>query len=240
MPTRYNPLQLVTPLSPRPSTRLLRAAAAERAELEKHRDRVLRERDSLRAELERIEDTLAEVEDRRRLLDRLAPSDQTATSDAVDGQGPGHGEAARQLRGPAIRETAVRLLAESPQTEAMHYREWFGLLMSAGYEVAGKDPLAVFLTQVSRSPTMRKGTQAGVYELDRRAPQRLRAQLERLQVEMRELTAAPSPNTDLSAIRARRSQLASEISQIERALEEIARVLNPHVEQPALPAASAG
>lgn len=240
MPTRYNPLQLVTPLSPRPSTRLLRAAAAERAELEKHRERVLRERDSLRAELERIEDTLAEVEDRRRLLDRLAPSDQTATSDAVGGQDPRHGEAARQLRGPAIRETAVGLLAENPQTDAMHYREWFGLLMSAGYEVAGKDPLAVFLTQVSRSPAVRKGTQAGVYELDRRAPQRLRAQLERLQVEMRELTTAPSPNTDLSAIRARRSQLTSEISQIERALEEITRVLDPHVEQPALPAVSAG
>jgi ABC-type phosphate transport system auxiliary subunit len=240
MPTRYNPLQLVTPLSPRPSTRLLRAAAAERAELEKHRDRVLRERDSLRAELERIEDTLAEVEDRRRLLDRLAPSDQTATSDAVDGQDPGHGEAARQLRGPAIRETAVGLLAEHAQTDAMHYRDWFELLTEAGYEVAGKDPLAVFLTQVSRSPAVRKSTQSGVYELDHRAPHRLRAQLERLQIEMRELTTAPSPNTDLSAIRARRSQLTSEISQIEKALEEIARVLNPHVEQPALPAASAG
>ena len=240
MPTRYNPFQLVTPLPPRPSSRLLRAAAAERAELEKHRERVLRERDSLRAELERIEDTLAEVEDRRRLLDRLAPSDQTATSDAADRQDPIHREAAPQLRGPAIRETAVRLLAENPQTEAMHYREWFGLLMSAGYEVAGKDPLAVFLTQVSRSPAVRKGTQAGVYELDRRAPQRLRAQLERLQREMRELTATPSPNTDLSAIRAQRSQLTSEISQIEKALEEITRVLNPHVEQPALPAASAG
>jgi chaperonin cofactor prefoldin len=238
MPTRYNPL--VTPLSPRPSTRLLRAAAAERAELEKHRERVLRERDSLRAELERIEDTLAEVEDRRRLLDRLAPSDQTATSDAVDRQDPDHGEAALQLRGPAIRETAVRLLAEHAQTDAMHYRNWFELLTEAGYEVAGKDPLAVFLTQVSRSPAVRKGTQSGVYELDRRAPQRLRAQLERLQVEMRELTSAPSPNTDLSAIRARRSQLTSEISRIERALEEITRVLDPHVEQPAQPAVSAG
>jgi chaperonin cofactor prefoldin len=240
MPTRYNPLQLVTPLSPRPSTRLLRAAAAERAELKKHRERVLRERDSLRAELERIEDTLAEVEDRRRLLDRLAPSDQTTSSDIADAQDPDHGEAARQLRGPAIRETAVRLLAGHAQTEAMHYRKWFELLTAVGYSVAGKDPLAVFLTQVSRSPAVRKGTQSGVYELDRRAPQRLRAQLERLQAEMRELTTAPSPNTDLSAIRARRSQLTSEISQIEKALEEIARVFDPHVEQPALPAASAG
>jgi chaperonin cofactor prefoldin len=79
-----------------------------------------------------------------------------------------------------------------------------------------------------------------VYELDRTAPQRLSAQLARLQIEMRELTTAPSPNTDLSAIRARRSQLTSEISQIEKALEEITRVLNPHVGQPALPAASAG
>ena len=224
-------------LSPRPSTRLLRAAAAERAELEKHRDRILRERDSLRAELERIEDSLAEVEDRRRLLDRLAPADQT-TTDAPDGQDLSNAQPGHQLRGPAIRETAVRLLAEHHETDAMHYRDWFGLLMAAGYQVAGKDPLAVFLTQISRSPAVRKGTQSGVYELDRRAPQRLRAQLERLHVEMREFTGMPTAKADVSAIRARRAQLTSEIAQIEKAQEEVARVLDPAINEPAVAAST--
>ena len=47
-------------------------------------------------------------------------------------------------------------------------------MRAAGHEIAGKDPLAVFLTQLSRSPVIRKGTRAGVYELDPTAPQRLR------------------------------------------------------------------
>ena len=41
--------------------------------------------------------------------------------------------------------------------EALHYREWFDLLAQPGHEIAGKDPLAVFLTQISRSPVVRKG-----------------------------------------------------------------------------------
>jgi ABC-type phosphate transport system auxiliary subunit len=230
MPTRYNPLQLVPSLSPKPSTRLLRAAAAERAELEKHRERILGERDSLHAELARIEDSLAEVEDRRRLLDRLAPTEQTTSADTPDG-------AAQQLRGPAIRETAVRVLAEQSQTGVIHYREWFELLRSTGYEVVGKDPLAVFLTQVSRSPAIRKTTQAGIYEIDRQAIQRLKVQLDRLHGEIRQLTDSPSSRTDLSEIRAQRSQLTSEINQVEKALEEATRLLEPKVDQPALPAA---
>jgi chaperonin cofactor prefoldin len=239
MPTRYNPLQLVPPLSPKPSTRLLRAAAAERAELEKHRERILRERDSLRAELTRIEDSLAEVDDRRRLLDRLAPIDQATSSEPEPLESSGSEAPVHQLRGPAIREIAVRLLAESPQVEAMHYRAWFELLTEKGYAVTGKDPLAVFLTQVSRSPAVRKGTQAGVYEVDRQAPQRLRTQLERLHGEMRQLTEHPSVSADLSEIRARRSQLTSDISQVEKALEEAARIFDPRVDEPAQPIASA-
>ena len=52
--------------------------------------------------------------------------------------------------------------------------------------VAGKDPLAVFLTQLSRSPAVRKGAQPGVYELDRQAPARLRATLDDLHEQLRD------------------------------------------------------
>jgi chaperonin cofactor prefoldin len=215
----------MAPLSPRPSTRLLRAAAAERAELERHRARALQERDSLRGKLERIEGVLAEIEDRRRLLERLAPSAPSAAKQTPDLAAP-QANPYRELRGPVIRETAVRLLADQVDTDAMHYRQWFELLISAGYRVAGKDPLAVFLTQVSRSPAIRKATQPGVYELDRGSQRRLAVQLERLQREMQEVTSTSAAHSDLTAIRARRSQLASEISQVEKALEEAERVLS--------------
>jgi hypothetical protein len=49
--------------------------------------------------------------------------------------------------------------------------------------------------------------------------------LERLQLELREVTLDPHSPTDLTAIRARRHELDVAISQQERALEEASRVL---------------
>jgi hypothetical protein len=142
------------------------------------------------------------------------------------------------LRGPAIREAAVRvLIAQAGPIEALHYRQWYELLLEAGFRVAGKDPLAVFLTQLSRSPLVRKASAPGVYEVDRQAPQRIRQRLDRLQAELREVTVgAPGPigtagqtatgnPIELGAIRARRHELDLAISQQERALEESLRVL---------------
>src|SRR3954447_18732871 len=150
--------------APRPSARLLRAVAAERAELERHRARLTIEADDLRAALGRIEHGLAEIDERRVLLDRLAPTPPPSDDDRHDG---------KALRGPDIREVAVKLLLDNGR-EAMHYREWYELLERAGHEIAGKDPVAVFLTQLSRSPAVRRGTRAGTYELDRGAFHRLR------------------------------------------------------------------
>jgi hypothetical protein len=106
---------------------------------------------------------------------------------------------------------AVRLLVHRGSVEALHSREWFDLLAREGYTVAGKDGLAVLLTQISRSPVVRKGTQSGVYELDRDAPSRLDRELGRLQTELRELTGHTPGTIDLSDIRARREQLTSAI-----------------------------
>jgi chaperonin cofactor prefoldin len=219
---------------PPPSTRLLRAAAAEREQLERHRSELMGTRETLRAELERIEDGLREVDERRRLLDRLAPdadgpAPAAAAPTAPEAAGAAAGpDGATLLRGPAIRETAVRVLLEHPEgAQAMHYREWFELVASAGYRIAGKDPLAVFLTQLSRSPALRRGTRSGVYELDLAAETRLRARLDRLHDELRALTSGSSPTADLRTIRARRAELTAEIGQVEKALEELSRVLAP-------------
>jgi hypothetical protein len=193
----------------RPSARLVRAVTAERAELERHRERLANEARELRAALARIEQGLDEIDERCELLERIVPARPTPETPRPD----------NLLRGPAIREAAVAALLESG-ADALHYRDWYELLTREGHEIAGKDPLAVFLTQISRSPILRKGARPGVYELDREAPQRLRRALDELHRELRELTASG----DLTQIRARRAQLTAEIGRTERALEEVTRV----------------
>jgi hypothetical protein len=220
----------MVPSAPTPSARLVRAAAAERAELGRHRERLLSARESLRAELQAIEASLHELDERDALLDRLAaPPVPPAAAVAIDGERrrPASRERA-PLRGPAIRRAAVEVLLAHPGApQALHYRAWFDALEAAGYEVAGKDPLAVFLTQLSRSPVVRRGTQSGVYELDPGAPRRLRDRLDALHAELRGIAGTPSATADLTAIRGRRAALTTQITQVEKALEEAEALLGP-------------
>jgi hypothetical protein len=228
---------------PNPSSRLMRAATAERTDLIRHRERLIGERDRLMAELRRVGDALDAVDDRVAILSQLVedpePGDVSGSGDARDVASDREAtpiEHRKLLRGPAIREAAVQVLIAQPEhIEALHYRRWYELLEQAGYAVAGKDPVAVFLTQVTRSPVVRKATEPGTYEVDRQAPLRIRQRLERLQGELRELAAAPQTPVDLSSVRARRHELDLAISQHERALEEALRVLRPA--QPAVAAA---
>ncbi len=121
------------------------------------------------------------------------------------------------LRGPAIRTTAVALLVASGR-DALHYREWFDLLTQAGHDVAGKDPLAVFLTQITRSPAVRKGARPGEYVLDRGARATLQRRLDDLN---QQLATLPQQTTDLTELRTRRAQLTADITKLEKALEEV-------------------
>lgn len=77
----------------------------------------------------------------------------------------------RRLGGQRLREVAVEVLAQDRGFgEPVHYRQWFALLRKAGHEVAGKDPLASFLAQVSRAPQVERiGERTGLYRL--RAPE---------------------------------------------------------------------
>jgi hypothetical protein len=206
-------------VAPEPSARLVRAVAAERAELERHRARLAAEAEELRTTLARIEHGLEEIDERRGLLDRLAPATPEHEQEREEA-----GDDGKALRGPDIREVAVKLLADNGR-EALHYREWYALLERAGHAIAGKDPLAVFLTQLGRSPAVKRGLRPGVYALDRGAAERLRQEIDALQGE---LSALPATGThDAAVIRARRGRLNSEIGRAERALEEVSRVLGP-------------
>lgn len=73
----------------------------------------------------------------------------------------------RRLRGQRLQEVAVEILnREVGPDRPVHYREWYDLVRAAGYGVAGKDPLATFLAQVSRAPTVESaGRRSGRYLL---------------------------------------------------------------------------
>jgi hypothetical protein len=71
------------------------------------------------------------------------------------------------LRGRRLREVAVAILQKhrTPGAE-VHYREWYELVASEGIAVAGRDPLATFLSQISRAEAVEAvGRRSGRYRL---------------------------------------------------------------------------
>src|SRR3954449_6443240 len=97
--------------APPPTSRLLRAVAAERDELDRHHARMTEEADELRRALARIERGLVEIDERRALLVRLtAESDTDSTVARRDvtrrrGHGGARGDAAERGNG-AVRSDA--------------------------------------------------------------------------------------------------------------------------------------
>lgn len=73
----------------------------------------------------------------------------------------------QRLRGQRLREVAVEVLRrEVGPGQAIHYKEWYGLLVAAGLKVGGKDPQATFLTQVHRASGVEAvGSRTGQFTL---------------------------------------------------------------------------
>ncbi len=243
MSARVERLLPMTRRSPAPSARLLRAVAAERKDLRLRRTELLERRRQLQTALGELDVAVADVDERLLLIDRLAADQPSVPStDALPASAhpaPSSAGPREQLRGPAIRATAVKVLLAHPQRpDALHYRDWFALLNNAGYSIAGKDPVAVFLTQLSRSPLVRRSTQSGVYQLDLEAPTRLHLQLENLQTQLRGLTTTPRSTTGLTSIRNTRSDLTRQIDRAEKAVQEAEATLRHATEHANLAAAS--
>lgn len=196
-----------------------------------------------RAELRRVDRAIAKVEARQR-----AASAQLAALNAEredldrEREGLVHFAGGRAseprpkaspdgvtaLQGAAIRETAVRVLADDADNAAgIHYRDWYALLTAAGFEVIGADPLASFLTQVSRSPVVRRSTEPGVYSLDfafvRHAHERHAALSARLAAQ--EHVGAEASVTEIVEARGVREALTKEMRDVSRQLEEAMRSL---------------
>jgi hypothetical protein len=73
-----------------------------------------------------------------------------------------------ELQGQQLREEATKiLLVRRGVRSPVHYREWYEFVTSSGLKVGGKNPIATFLTQITRSPLVsRVDGRSGVYELD--------------------------------------------------------------------------
>lgn len=117
----------------------------------------------LRAQSQRLHDLVdqvdRDVDDAMRLLRRMDEMLGLAPQLVLDVEG--------ELRGRKLQEVAVQLLRERrrPGT-TVHYREWYGLIVDAGIRVAGKDPLATFLTQISRADAVESvRPRSGLYRL---------------------------------------------------------------------------
>lgn len=215
------------------------AAAAEQQRVERELHRLNDREDSLARELEALRAARSGLEDELVVLQRLS-------HDSVEGEISAARATPRRLsvvssvpqqtgrprdvvlRGAQVRETAVRVLADTAQADqAVHYRTWFELLRQQGFVPAGKDPLATFLTQIGRSPVVQRSTSPGVYSLDLTFPQRVRGRLEQLRAQLREADelADGAGIDEITQSRERRAKLNADIENAERMLAEALRSL---------------
>jgi hypothetical protein len=135
-----------------------------RAAVERERPLVAERLGALQAQAERLHAVVAELErdvqETARLLrhiDELLGDAPQLSLDAL------HGE----LRGQRLREIAVEVLRQKKGVgSVVHYRDWYALLVEAGLRVAGKDPLATFLTQIVQAPGVESiRPRSGLYRL---------------------------------------------------------------------------
>lgn len=212
------------------------AAAAERERVERELARLAAREHKLAAELAALQAVRADLEHECHVLNHFMHGNGGTTSPDTEGrrlralpapQPPG-ANGKTVLRGARIRETAVRVLAAHAHPDApVHYRDWFELVTAQGFMPAGKDPLATFLTQVSRSPVVQRTTSSGMYVLDLDFARRARERLQRLTAELAKTQRASSELTveGIAAAREDRGRLTAELQETERQLEEALRSL---------------
>src|SRR5581483_6435796 len=140
-----------------PSSDFVQAAKAERDHLA---DRLAEAQERL----ERFETLAAEAREEAKTL-----TDSIRAIEEVAGLAPQIAmcEISEELRGERLREVALEVLQRlSASGDPVHYRIWFDALVEAGFRVSGRDPLATFLTQITRIDSVESiGRRSGLYRL---------------------------------------------------------------------------
>jgi hypothetical protein len=130
------------------------------------------------AERDRLTARLAEAQERVEHFEGLAQeardeakslADSVRAIEELAGLAPQMAmcEISEELRGERLREVALEILQRLSATgDPVHYRVWFEALVESGYRVSGRDPLATFLTQVTRIDRVESvGRRSGLYRL---------------------------------------------------------------------------
>lgn len=130
--------------------------------LESERNRLIASVDALRGRtevhrrvLDGLEEQLAREEGLLREIEELSDRRPQLRLERLD----------KQLHGRRLQEVSVEVLRHQiGEGEPIHYREWFSLVRSQGFEVGGKDPLKTFLTGIGRAEGVeRLGGRSGLY-----------------------------------------------------------------------------
>jgi hypothetical protein len=198
----------------------LAAAARRLAELRVRREQLERELDAAAAAEAQAHEALAALRSIaiRAGLDLGEPDEHAAAE-------PAGAPRRRRLAGAELRETITRVaLRHNAHGRPIHWRRWYGWLHDAGFDAAGKRPEATFLTQLGRSPLVRRSDQDGVYVLDVELLDRRRAELVELTRRLGELPP-PDQLALIGDVRAERRETQQQIARAERRLEEAWRTL---------------
>lgn len=139
------------------SSDFLKAAEAER-------DLLVERLVEAQERIEHFETRAAEARDEAKTL-----SDRMRAIEEVAGLAPQLAicNISEELRGERLREVAVDVLRQLAATgDPIHYRAWFQGLVESGFRVSGRDPLATFLTQITRIDQVESvGRRSGLYRL---------------------------------------------------------------------------
>lgn len=204
--------------------------AAARMDLERLRELAVSlrgRRAQLAREMEEINRQLRDVgQQMRRLGDVIGLDPKTiAHGERDEDEEPEVVDGRQVLRGARIREIAIRVLLDRPNPSAdIHYRQWVQLIEQAGFRIAGRDPGAVLLTQVSRSPLVVRAPDSGQYRLDRDAMVRLRDQHLRIEEAMR--TKLSDDTLTPAQVSGELNRLSAEERRVRRQLEELVQTVS--------------
>ncbi len=133
----------------------------------------------------------------------------------------------RFVAGARLREAAVRAaLRRGEVRRPVHHGEWLAWLRADGLEPAGKKPENVFLTQIGRSPLVRRAGEPGYYVIDPDLVVELQHQVTQMAAQFALIPPPDQMNMLGDDDRQRRQALRTEIARGERAIQEAWRLLS--------------
>ncbi|MBN8869071.1 MAG: hypothetical protein J0H66_04230 [Solirubrobacterales bacterium] len=210
-----------------PSKRLQAAAKSERKRIEREMSRLLKQEARHKRELDKIQSMRTRLERELAAIDRFAETDNQPGEPRLRIVEDEHAEKPG-LSGAQIREIAVQMIVGTTHANnGIHYRTWYELVVGNGIEISGKDPVAVFLTQMSRSPVVVRAEQPGEYKIDDSFLNRVAQEIQDLDRLIDELDQSDSEAT-IEQIEQRRQQVKQARARrrsLERSLAEATRSL---------------